>query len=310
VIFNPAAKGDKARRFRRHLDAFADECEVKLTGAIGDARRLAAEAVKAGFETIVAAGGDGTVNEVLNGLGDVPEGFARARLAVLPLGTVNVFARELRLPMKLKAAWQIIQHGREIRIDLPRAESKPLAAAVPYATDQRLATSAATDGVEPRYFAQMAGAGLDSRAVELVEWQVKKRLGPLAYVVAGLKAMRLAPCQMTVTGGGHSACGQLVLVGNGQRYGGEFRLFPKADLLDGLIDVCVFPRVNWLRLMLCAPSLLLRGTAPASLTEHFQAETLTVASVSQMPLQADGELIGQLPASFSIEKSKLRVVVP
>ncbi|PWU18788.1 MAG: hypothetical protein C5B50_08145 [Verrucomicrobia bacterium] len=313
-MFNPAAKGDKARRFRRHLDAFAAECAVKLTGAIGDARRLAAEAVKEGFETIVAAGGDGTVNEVLNGLGDVPEGFEKARLAVLPLGTVNVFARELGLRLKLRAAWQIIQAGREMRIDLPAIKCVDCKTAVSSAPTNTGHSSQgrrdASPTLERRYFAQMAGAGLDSRAVELVEWQMKKRIGPLAYVLAGLKAMRIAPCQITASGGGHSVCGQLVLVGNGLRYGGEFRLFPKADLHDGLMDVCVFPRVNWLTLLRCAPSLLVRGTAPESLTECFQTPTLTVTAIGAMPLQADGELIGHLPATFSVEKSKLRIVVP
>jgi hypothetical protein len=95
VIFNPAARGNKARHFRRQLDAIGSQCALKATAAPGDARRLAAEAVDDGFDLIVAAGGDGTVNEVLNGIGDAPDGFARARLGVLPLGTVNVFAREL-----------------------------------------------------------------------------------------------------------------------------------------------------------------------------------------------------------------------
>src|SRR5262245_9104742 len=95
VIFNPAARGEKARRFRRHLDDIASECTFKQTAAAGDARKLAAEAVAEGFDVVVAAGGDGTLNEVLNGVGDVPDGFQRTRLGLLPLGTVNVFAREL-----------------------------------------------------------------------------------------------------------------------------------------------------------------------------------------------------------------------
>src|SRR5690242_17817331 len=94
VIFNPAARGEKSARFREHLGTLSAECVLKPTYAPGAGRALAAEAVREGFELIVAAGGDGTVNEVLNGLGDEPEGFARACLGVLPLGTVNVFARE------------------------------------------------------------------------------------------------------------------------------------------------------------------------------------------------------------------------
>src|SRR6185369_5499968 len=80
VIFNPTAKGNKARRFRRHLDEFAANCTFKQTASAGDARKLAADAVREGFEIVVAAGGDGTLNEVLNGICDVPNGFEHARL--------------------------------------------------------------------------------------------------------------------------------------------------------------------------------------------------------------------------------------
>ena len=291
VIFNPTAKGEKARRFRTHLDAIGSESTLKLTTAAGDARRLAAEAVGEGFEAIVAAGGDGTINEVLNGIGDAPEGFARARLGVLPLGTVNVFARELALPTRLDAAWAAIRQGRETRIDLPVVEYR------------------AQGAPQRRYFAQLAGAGLDARAIELVQWQLKKKIGPLAYVVAGLKALMGAQSKVTATGGASSATGELVLIGNGRLYGGPYRLFPKADLRDGLLEVCVFPRVNWLTLLRCGPSLLLRGGVPASLVETFQAESVALASPTRTALEADGELIGELPATFSLQRTGLRVIV-
>src|SRR5690349_16754516 len=143
VIFNPTARGEKAKRFRRHLDAIASECALKMTAAPGDARKLASEAIAEGFEIVVAGGGDGTVNEVLNGIGDAPDGFERARLGVLPLGTVNVFARELGIPSQLEPAWQTIRAARETRIDLPRVE---------YVEHGRAAR---------RSFAQPAGAGPD-----------------------------------------------------------------------------------------------------------------------------------------------------
>ncbi len=292
VVFNPAARGDKARRFRRHLDEIGGQSTLKLTAAAGDARRLAAEAVREGFEVVVAAGGDGTVNEVLNGMGDVPEGFERARLAVLPLGTVNVFARELAMPTKLELAWEAVRRGRERRIDLPWVDYD-------------------AGGTRPRcYFAQLAGAGLDARAIELVQWRLKKMFGPLAYVWAGLQALCAAPSRITATSPGHSATGALVLIGNGRLYGGQYRVFPQADLRDGVVEVCVFPRVNWLTLARCGPGLLLRGTVPASATESFQAESVTLTSPSRAPLEADGELLGHLPATFSLRRSGLRVIVP
>lgn len=292
VIFNPTAKGDKARRFRRHLDEIASQSTLKLTAGPEDARRLAAEAVREDFEVVVAAGGDGTVNEVLNGIGDAPDGFERVRLGVLPLGTVNVFARELAIPMNLRAAWKVLREDRETRIDLPAVEYS------------------ANGSTRRRFFAQMAGAGLDARAVELVQWKMKKRVGPLAYVLAGVQALRRSPSNITAVAGDRAATGVLVLVGNGRFYGGPFHVFQGADLRDGLLEVRVFPRVNWFTLMRCAGPMLLRGRLPASVAEVFQGASLTVTSQAATPLEVDGELIGQLPATFSIERSRLRVVVP
>src|ERR1019366_9508938 len=98
------------------------ECALKPTAGAGDARRLGTDAVTENFELIIAAGGDGTVNEVVNGIGDAPDGFERARLGGLPLGTVNVFAKELKIPAHIPAAWEILRCGRDLTIDLPRVE--------------------------------------------------------------------------------------------------------------------------------------------------------------------------------------------
>lgn len=292
VIFNPTARGDKARHFRRHLEEIGSQATLKLTTAVGDARRLGAEAVAEGFEIVVAAGGDGTVNEVLNGIGDAPQGFERVRLGVLPLGTVNVFARELRLPSNVTLAWELIRRERESAIDLPQVEFQ------------------SKGRKQKRYFAQLAGAGLDARAIELVQWELKKRIGPLAYVFAGLRALAGKPAKIQVKAGTTELRAGLVLVGNGRLYGGSFRLFPKADLRDGLLDVCVFERANWLTLARCGPPLLLRGQLPASAVRVFQAEKIVLSSDDRTPMEVDGELAGDLPASFSVERSRLRVIVP
>jgi diacylglycerol kinase family enzyme len=159
VIFNPAARGEKAARFRDHLSALSAECTLKPTFSAGGGRALAADAVREGFEVVVAAGGDGTVNEVLNGIGDVPDGFTNTRFAVLPLGTINVFARELRMPSDFARGWAAIRQARETIIDLPQVEFT------------------ANNRTERRFFAQIAGAGWDSKAVELVNWEYKKKIG-------------------------------------------------------------------------------------------------------------------------------------
>ena len=292
IIFNPTAKGNKARHFRHHLDKFAAECTLKLTAAAGDARKLAAQAVEEGFEIVVAAGGDGTLNEVLNGIMDAPNGFARARLGVLPLGTVNVFAREVRIPLKLERAWETLRTGRETLIDL---------GVVDYQENGAPAR---------RYFAQLAGAGLDARAIELVDWRLKKKIGPLAYVIAGLRALLEAQTKISVVNGAEKGAGELVLIGNGSLYGGEFRIFPPADMRDGLLEACVFSRVNWLTLFRCAPRLLIKGTLPNAATVNLRSESLTLTSTSKVPFEVDGEFVGYLPATFSMRRMQLRVIVP
>src|ERR1700722_5007548 len=290
VIFNPTARGDKAKHFRRNLDVIVAECALKQTTAAGGARPLAAEAIREGFDTIIAAGGDGTLNETLNGMADVPDGFERARLGVLPLGTVNVFAKELGLPTKLEPAWEILRAGKETKIDLPCVE---------YTLDGK---------PERRYFAQLAGAGLDARGIELVDWQLKKKLGPLAYVWAGLVALRDKPSAITASNGKDSATGELVLIGNGVFYGGRYRVFAKADLRDGLLDVCVFPKANLAALIRCVGMFFAGQELPASVAKTFRAETLTLSSPTKTPLEVDGEGIGHLPAKLSVERQKLRVI--
>jgi diacylglycerol kinase (ATP) len=292
VIFNPAARGGKARHFHRHLDEIASQGALKATTIPGDARRLATEAVADGFELIVAAGGDGTVNEVLNGIGDAADGFARVRFGVLPLGTVNVFAREIGLPLRIERAWETLQRGRETRLDLPRVEFS------------------AKGARQRQYFIQLAGAGLDARAIELVSWPLKKKVGPLAYVIAGIKASRGRLPQITAHIDGHNATGELILVGNGRYYGGPFEFFPQADLRDGLLDICILPRANWLTLLRCLPGLLVRRRPPARAVQRFRASTFELTSDASGAFELDGEWAGNLPATFSVAREQLRVVVP
>jgi YegS/Rv2252/BmrU family lipid kinase len=294
VIFNPAARGDKARHFRRQLDAIGPQCALKATAAPGDARRLATEAVGEGYDLIAAAGGDGTMNEILNGIGDAPDGFARVRLGVLPLGTVNVFARELKIPLRLERAWEVLRRGNETKIDLPRVEFS------------------ANGNTERRYFIQLAGAGFDARAIELVDWQHKKKVGPLAYVIAGLKALGEAKPQITAREdarpAGQKFTGEMVLVGSGKFYGGPFEIFPQADLRDGMLDVCVLPRVNWLALLRCAPGLVARRKLPEKLVRRFRTTSFELSGDATASFELDGELAGNLPVKFSVERERLRVV--
>lgn len=265
---------------------------LKPTTGPGAARWLAAEAVKEGHETIVAAGGDGTLNEVLNGLVDAPNGFERARLGVLPLGTVNVFARELRLPLRMDKAWPILTAGKETRIDIGRAEfqreGKP----------------------ETRHFIQMAGAGFDARTIELVNWEMKKRFGPLAYVVAAGRALNGPNAPVTASNGMQTHTGDLVLVGNGKLYGGSFPVLHKSELQDGRLDVATFSEITWRRLPTHLWAIASRKMFRDGGSAYFQADEISLTSPGRAGLELDGDWVGELPARISVRPGVLRVVCP
>ena len=291
LIFNPSAQGGRASRFRSHPSIPGGQCVFLATSAPGDARRLAAQAVRDGFQTIIAAGGDGTANEVLNGIADVPGGLRAVRLGILPLGTVNVFARELRLPLRARRAWKVLALARERTIDLGRAEFT--LGGLP----------------ERRYFLHLAGAGLDSRAIELTAESVKKKIGPLAYVLAGLKALSENRPLVTVQAG-QTLAGEWVAVGNGRFYGGPVPVFPRARLDDGLLDICVIPKTGCLLLAAALAGLAVGRMHQFCRARQLSASAFTLASPARVLLQLDGENAGELPATLSVEPGALRVIVP
>jgi len=291
LIFNPSARGQKAQAFRSRLGTLFPTGVVRLTSAPGDGRRMAAQAVRDGFATIIAAGGDGTANEVVNGIADVPQGLASVRLGFMPLGTLNVFARELGLPRDLTGAARTLSAGREMSIDLGRAEFM------------------AGGRSQVRHFLQLAGAGLDARAVELVSWELKKKTGPVAYIAAGLQALREKQPDITVDGA-KPASGQLVMLGNGRFYGGSFELFPGASLRDGLLDVCVLPAVHAWPAIQAALGLVTGRLQRFLPSQHFRCPTVTLRSTTRVGLQLDGEFAGELPVTFSVLPQVLRVIVP
>jgi len=286
VIFNPAARGEKSRRVRQFLESKANaDITIAPTQCAGDAKSWGARAVAEGYSLIVAAGGDGTINEVINGIGT-----SGAKLGVLPLGTVNVFAQELGIPSRIDAAWAVVQNGRTRTIDLACAKA-----------------SGAT-----RHFVQLAGVGFDAQAVRAASWELKKRIGPLSYVWAGLKTISVKPVNVEIStnGTGSRGGGMAVLVGNGRFYGGSFTLFPKARLDDGLLDVCVFETCGYFDVLRYGQGILRGAHVRSRGVQYFQTEQLTCAASSATAFQLDGEDAGDVPVTFSVIPGALRTVVP
>jgi len=279
IILNPAAKGDQARKTIDRVEKLAPDAKLLLTENAGDGERQAREAVAMGFQTIVAAGGDGTVNEVLNGIDP-----AKCALGILPVGTMNVLALELGISPDLERALAVIRKNHRRRVDLG------------YANQRR--------------FIQLAGVGLDAEVVRKTHPEAKRAWGPWSYLLT-VAQVTVAPApRLRVKAEGKEFPGAMVLIGNGRHYGGPFRFFPKADMTDGKLDVCIFPKSGPLDLLWYLQGVLIGG--PESLPEvtYLQVPALTVEADEKVALEVDGEYGGETPVTFRLEKKGVEVVVP
>lgn len=281
IILNPAARGEKAGRLLERIRALAVGAEVRVTGESGDATRLAAEGAAEGFRTIVAAGGDGTINEVVNGM--APSG---ATLGILPVGTMNVFASELGIPGGDPAgAWEVIQRGNTISVDLPMANGT--------------------------YFIQLAGVGLDAEVVRQTTPDSKRALGPLSYLLTLAQVAATKPPPVVVEdGSGVRREGSFVLIGNGRFYGGPFPLFKNASMGDGLLDVVVFKNQSHWDVARYFQAIAF-GTHPGLPdVEYFQTAYARISSCGGVPVELDGEIACELPCEFRVPERRLRVLAP
>jgi diacylglycerol kinase (ATP) len=281
VILNPAARGERAKRLREKIAAVSLDATVRSTGSPGDAAALAVRAVAQGYDTVVAAGGDGTINEVVNGLAG-----AHVTFGILPVGTMNVFATELGIPQNnLAKAWQVIEDGCTRQFDLPRANQE--------------------------YFVQLAGVGLDAEVVRHTTPDSKKALGPMSYLLTLAQVAARKPPKVRIEPvDGPPREGSFVLVGNGRFYGGPFVLFKKARLDDGLLDVLVFQNQSHWDLIRYFQAIVFGNHAALPDVEYFQSRGLRLTSRETVPVEIDGELSGTLPYEFGFSMGKLNVLVP
>src|SRR5204862_7253349 len=223
----------------------------------------------------------GTVNHVANGIAG-----SNAALGILPMGTVNVFAMELGLPSNnLKLCWEIIQTGNVRLVDLPSANGK--------------------------YFVQLGGIGLDAQAVKETTLAFKRSLGPLSYLISAAHIAARQPPKLSIESEDAPVReGSFVLVGNGRLYGGPFPFFKQAAVDDGLLDVVVFKRLGFLEIIKYLHDVVFSSDIRVPVIEYVQTSRLRVESDQSVPVEVDGELVGNCPVEFSLHERSLRVLVP
>ena len=281
VILNPAARGTRANRWRDRVAALTRGSILCATSRRGEAEVLARHAVAEGFEKIVAAGGDGTINEIVNGIAG-----NNVSLGLLPLGTMNVFATELGLPANdLPLCWEIIQANRTRRIDLPSANGK--------------------------HFVQLAGVGLDAQVVKETSRAFKHSFGPLSYLISAAQIASRQPPRLRIESeNAITEEGSFVLVGNGRLYGGRLPFFKQAVIDDGLLDVLVFKRLSYVDIIRYLQNVIFTPQITSPEVEYFQTRRVRVSSEENVPVEIDGELIGNCPVEFQIQAGGLRVLAP
>jgi YegS/Rv2252/BmrU family lipid kinase len=286
VIYNPAAGQRRSGRLWRVLDILSGngiQVALQETRYAGHAKILAREAAQQSGRLIVAAGGDGTIAEVANGLAG-----SSARLGVIPLGTANVLARELNLPRTPRAVAAALAFGRT-----------------------RALWPGIARGVGPDLlFVQMLGVGLDAQVVHRLPGALKRALGRGAYVVQTLRELArydYAPIRLRIDG--QAAEAGSVIVTKGTLYAGQYMLAPGAKPGEPGFSVALFERSGpWSALMYgAALPLNLLPNAPG--LRLIRASHVEILGHGQVPAQADGDPAGAVPITVVDAKSPIQIVI-
>jgi len=285
VIVNPAAGGGRAGRAVDWLAARG--AEVRITSRPGEAEELAAHAGDHG--RVIAVGGDGTVQEVVNGLLATS---SPSVLGLVPVGTGNDLARSLGVPLKLDAAWEAASAGETRQLDVARA----------------------TNGAgRVRWFASAGGIGFDAQVAAAMAqrrgWQAS-RAGYLLTTLAELR--RFSNCQVKLTIDDATFEGPVLFIAaaNGAYYGGGMRIAPDARVDDGRLDVCVVGDISRLTALRQLPNLY-RGThiRHPAVTMH-EGVRLRIEGAPETRIHLDGEPFGGLPLDVELHSAALRVAAP
>lgn len=281
LIFNPSAHADKGKQSAEIIKGLSDRIEFFETSSYSDLKKLTSDAVERGLPAIAVAGGDGTINAVIEGL----LGSATA-LGVFPTGSMNLFARELGLPLNnLRECWEVIDSGKTKGVDIIRAGES--------------------------FFVQVAGVGFDAKIIKETTWESKKKYGRLSYLMSAFSvAGQDPPVLRVIPESGKVIEGAFVLIGNGALYGPALRVFPKASNDDRMLEVMVFEKQSHTEIFRYVSGITLGRIEQTKGIHYIQTPSLRVESDSDVPVEVDGELAGTTPVEFKLFEKQLTVFTP
>ena len=286
LIVNPVARTmpspDRLATAPAWLRLHGWSVALRRTEASGHATELARAAAERGCDAVIAVGGDGTVNEVVNGLAG-----SETALAVIAAGTANVWAAEVGLPRHPAAVARLLDHGAVRRVDL--------------------------GVVNGRHFLLMASLGVDSVVVAAISPWAKRAFGRLAYVTHGMREAATFPAvraRISIDGEELPADLLMLIAGNTRSYGGALRITNRAVADDGRLDVVLYNGGGAGRLVGYLARTFVGRHVSARGTLYHQASVLDVETEVPLPVQADGDVVSVTPARFEVRPGGLHVVVP
>lgn len=289
IIYNPTSGRETMKKrlpaILEKLEKAGYETSCHATTGAGDATRAASLAADRGFDLVIAAGGDGTIYEVVNGLADKPQ---RPILGIIPAGTTNDFARALGISRDIDKACNILTEGIVKEVDLGK--------------------------VNQQYFINIAGGGTLTELTYEVPSKLKTVLGQLAYYMKGIeKLVLLKPTKIRIESKEKVIDEEIMmfLVANSHSVGGFEKLAPQANLHDGFFDVLVIRKTSIPEFIMLATQAVRGEHIHDPRVLYFQSSELIVTSDKKdVQINLDGEFGGHLPCHFKIMHQHLRILTP
>lgn len=285
-IVNPAAgKGKALALIPKIKESFDDEnidYSIKITEKKGHGEKIAEEGIKKGFSHIISVGGDGTAYEIINGIKK-----EKVVLGVLPAGTGNDFARMIKMPKEYPKVLKMIKTAETKRIDIGK--------------------------INDRYFLNFSSVGIDAEIAKETE-KIKRYIsGPSAYVVGVLKTFfkyKNEEVNIQIDEKQIKRNIELVAIGNGKYYGGGMKINPMAEFDDGLLDICLVNKMSKIKFALLFLTVFKGNHLKFREVESFRGKRVKICGDESLLLNADGNIVGTIPAEINIEKASIEVIVP
>jgi len=296
LILNPRSGRGQGRRRRSELEelltaaakeAGGTEWRIVETQAAGDATKLARQAVRDGVTVVAAVGGDGTLNEVVNGLVGRDPAESNVACGLIPLGTGNDFARCIGLGTDLKRSVDTLFSGAARPVDVGRAGD--------------------------RWFLNIAGCGFDALVADRINRAGRRLRGTTAYIAAVCDCLRtLKPAQLTLTLDGQrlETSALMCSVANATSYGGGMLVAPDAKIDDGLFDICLIREASRLEFLLAFPRVFKGTHVTHPKVTMLRAATVHVESDPLLPVLIDGDVMGTTPITFTNHRHTLGMLTP